>query len=52
LVAPPAEGATADVERYIALLQRRAMPYIVDDRARNTVFVSEAVATLTPRPAW
>jgi CubicO group peptidase (beta-lactamase class C family) len=35
-IAPPAEGIPdpKDVERYSAILQRRATPYVVDDRAR------------------
>ncbi len=37
-----------DVERYIALLQRRATPYVVDDRGRATQSAyPEAAATLT-----
>jgi len=50
-IAPPAEGVPepADVERYIALLERRAMPYIVDDRGRALQSsYPEAAATLTP----
>jgi CubicO group peptidase (beta-lactamase class C family) len=37
-VVPPAEGVPepGDVERYVALLQRRATPYAVDDRGRAT----------------
>ena len=46
-----AEGVPepADVERYLSLLQRRAMPYIVDERGRATLSsYSDAAAALTP----
>ena len=39
----------ANLERYIALLQRRATPYVVDNRGRATQSAyPEAAATLTP----
>jgi CubicO group peptidase (beta-lactamase class C family) len=50
-VAPPAEGVPdpRDVERYAAILQRRATPYFVDDRARAAQSsYPESAAVLTP----
>jgi len=50
-VAPPAEGVPepGDVERYLALLQRRATPYAVDDRGRASASAYAAgAAMLTP----
>jgi CubicO group peptidase (beta-lactamase class C family) len=39
----------ADVERYVALLQRSATPYAVDERGRPTQsFYPESAASLTP----
>ncbi len=50
-IAPPAEGVpfADDVERYTAVLQRRATPYSVDDRGRATVSgYPEGARVLTP----
>jgi CubicO group peptidase (beta-lactamase class C family) len=50
-IARPAEGVPdpADVERYAALLQRRATPYRVDDRARaQPSSYPESASALTP----
>ena len=50
-IAPPAEGVPgrADVERYTAVLQRRAMPHMVDDRARAVPSsYPESASVLTP----
>jgi CubicO group peptidase (beta-lactamase class C family) len=50
-IVPPAEGVPepADVERYNALLQRQATPYMVDDRGRATQSsYAESAASLTP----
>jgi CubicO group peptidase (beta-lactamase class C family) len=50
-IARPAEGVPdpADVERYAALLQRRATPYMVDDRARaQPSSYPESASALTP----
>jgi CubicO group peptidase (beta-lactamase class C family) len=50
-VVPPAEGVPdpADVERYSALLQRQATPYLVDDRGRATQSsYPESARSLTP----
>jgi CubicO group peptidase (beta-lactamase class C family) len=50
-IAPPAEGVPdpADVDRYAALLQRRATPYTVNDRARaQPSSYSASASTLTP----
>jgi CubicO group peptidase (beta-lactamase class C family) len=50
-VVPPAEGVPApgDVERYTAVLQRQAMPYMVDDRRRAVQSAyPETGASLTP----
>lgn len=50
-VVPPAEGVPfpEDVERYTAVLQRRATPYSVDDRGRARLSgYPEAAAVLTP----
>ena len=50
-VVPPAEGVPfpEDLERYAAVLQRRATPYSVDDRGRATLSAyPEAAAVLTP----
>ena len=51
-VVPPAEGVPdpADVERYVAILQRQATPYASDDRGRATQQSSypEPTTALTP----
>jgi CubicO group peptidase (beta-lactamase class C family) len=50
-IAPPAEGVPdpADVQRYAALLQRRATPYAVDSRARaRPSSYPESASALTP----
>ena len=50
-IAPPAEGIPhpTDVERYAAILQRRATPYFVgDDRRALQSSYPEATARLTP----
>jgi CubicO group peptidase (beta-lactamase class C family) len=50
-VVPPAEGVPEprDVERYVAVLQRQARPYAVDNRGRATPsFYPESGASLTP----
>ena len=50
-IAPPAEGVPhpADVERYAAILQRRATPYFVDGRARAVPSAyPESASVLTP----
>ena len=50
-IVPPAEGVPqrADVERYAAVLQRRAMPYFVDGRRRRSPSsYSESASVLTP----
>lgn len=50
-IAPPAEGVPdpRDVERYAAILQRRAMPYFVDDRRRALQSsYPESASVLTP----
>ena len=50
-VVPPAEGVPepGDVERYTAVLQRQATPYMVDDRRRATPSAyPETAASLTP----
>jgi CubicO group peptidase (beta-lactamase class C family) len=49
-IVPPAEGVPdpADVERYIAILQRRAMPYLVDDRRAVQSSFPESTTVLTP----
>ena len=52
-IAPPAEGIPhpTDVERYAAILQRRATPYFVgDDRRALQSSYPEATARLTPAP--
>ncbi len=50
-VVPPAEGVPepGDVERYTAVLQRQAMPYMVDDHRRAIPSAyPETAASLTP----
>ena len=50
-IVPPAEGVPepGDVERYAAVLQRRATPYFVDDRARALPSsYPESASVLTP----
>jgi CubicO group peptidase (beta-lactamase class C family) len=50
-IAPPAEGIPdpRDVERYAAVLQRRAVPYAVDQRARALPSAyPESASILTP----
>ena len=50
-IAAPDEGVPfpEDVERYAAVLQRRAMPYAVDDRGRSSLSTyPESAAVLTP----
>jgi len=50
-IVPPAEGIphSADVERYAAILQRRAIPYFVDDNRRVLrSSYPDATARLTP----
>ena len=50
-IAPPDEGVPLpeDAERYAAVLQRRATPYVVDSRARATQSTyPEAAGVLTP----
>ena len=50
-IVPPAEGVpeSADVERYAAVLQRRALPYVVNDRARALPSsYPETASALTP----
>lgn len=50
-VVPPAEGVPEpdDLERYAAVLQRRATPYLVDDRARAVpTSYPPSAAALTP----
>jgi CubicO group peptidase (beta-lactamase class C family) len=50
-IVPPAEGVPfpEDVERYAAVLQRRAAPYAVDERRRSSRSAySETSAMLTP----
>ncbi len=50
-IVPPAEGVPfpEDVERYAAVLQRRATPYTVDDRRRPSPSTyPETAAVLTP----
>jgi CubicO group peptidase (beta-lactamase class C family) len=50
-IAKPEEGVPVpeDVERYTAVLQRRAMPYAVDDRGRSSLSMyPESAAVLTP----
>ncbi|HUP40814.1 MAG TPA: serine hydrolase domain-containing protein [Vicinamibacterales bacterium] len=50
-IVPPAEGVPfpEDVERYTAVLQRRATPYAVDDRRRPSQSTyPESAAVLTP----
>jgi CubicO group peptidase (beta-lactamase class C family) len=49
-IVPPAEGVPfpEDVQRYSAVLQRRAMPYAVDDRGRSSQSTyPESAAVLT-----
>ncbi len=50
-IVPPAEGVPdpGDLERYLAVLQRQAMPYAVDGRGRATQSsYPESAASLTP----
>jgi CubicO group peptidase (beta-lactamase class C family) len=50
-VVPPAEGVPhpADVERYAAILQRRATPYFVDGRSRAAPSIyPDSASVLTP----
>ncbi len=50
-IVPPAEGVPfpEDVQHYSAVLQRRAMPYAVDDRGRSSLSTyPESAAVLTP----
>ena len=50
-IVPPAEGVPdpRDVQRYAAILQRRATPYLVDDRARALQSsYPESTTALTP----
>ncbi len=50
-IVPPAEGVPfpEDVERYTAVLRRRATPYAVDDRRRTSQSTyPESAAVLTP----
>lgn len=50
-IAPPAEGVPdpSEVERYAAILQRRATPYFVDDRGRALQSsYPESATALTP----
>ncbi|HKY22746.1 MAG TPA: serine hydrolase domain-containing protein [Vicinamibacterales bacterium] len=50
-IVPPAEGVPLpeDVERYAGILQRRATPYVVDDRGRAVQSAyPESASALTP----